>query len=116
MNPNVPTGNTTDIMRQYFEYLYSYYLGQTGQNYFIHWDILVGVLVGLGVLAGLFYAYTRWQRNTNTTREPYPLESYNGYIQEANGRVGPFLSVFFVLMFVWLVVTTLNDLIHGQIY
>lgn len=116
MNPDVPTGNSGEAVRQYFDYLYSHYLSQITQNYYIHWDTLLLVLLWIFVLAAGFYAYTRWQRATREPEEPYPVESYNGYIEESNGPVGTFLKLFFIGMFIWLVIHTVMDLIHGQIY
>jgi hypothetical protein len=117
MNPDdVPTGHTSDIVQKYYDYLYSHYLNQITQNYYIHWDTLAWVALWIFILAAGFYAYTRWQRYTRTPEEPYPLESYNGYIQEANGPVGPFLALFFIGMFVWLVIMTVLNLLNGQIY
>lgn len=116
MNPQVPTGNTSEIVHHYYNYLYNYWVNTLTQNYFIHWGTLGWVLLWLFVLAALFYAYTRWQRHTRAPKEPYPVESYNGYIQETNGPVGIFLTFFFIAMFLWLLSRTVLDLIHGQIY
>jgi hypothetical protein len=116
VNPEVPTGSTSQMVRQYYDYLYSHYLSQITQNYYIHWDILGWVILWIVVLAGAFFAYTRWQRYTSNPDEPYPLESYNGYIQESNGPIGTFLTIFFIVMFLWLLSRTIFDLIFGQIY
>ena len=116
MNRNVPSGNSGEVVRNYYNYLYSHYLQGITQNYFIHWDVLAWWLLWLVVLAGGFYAYTRWQRRTHAPQEPYPVETYNGYIQESNGPVGLFLKLFFAGMVIWLLVTTILDLVRGQIY
>lgn len=116
MNPEVPTGQTGEIVRQYYDYLYSHYLQQISQNYYIHWDTLLWVLLWVFALTAAFYAYTRWQRYTRAHDEPYPVESYNGYIEENNGPVGTFLKLFFIGMFIWLVILTILDLTRGQIY
>jgi hypothetical protein len=116
MNPNVPTGSSGEIARQYYDYLYSHYLQQITQTYYIHWDTLLWVLLWIFVLAAFFYAYTRWQRTTRQPKEPYPTESYNGYIEEGNGPVGTFLTLFFIAMFVWLVIMTVFAILRGQIY
>lgn len=116
MNRNVPTGHSGEVVRQYYNYLYSHYLQNITQNYFIHWDVLGWVTLWLIILAGAFYAFTRWQRRSHASQEPYPVETYNGYIQETNGPVGVFLRIFFATMFIWLLVTTILDLIRGQIY
>ena len=116
MNQNVPTGNTGEIVRNYYDYLYAHYLNGITQQFYIHWDVIAWVALWIFILAGAFFAYTRWQRYTRSRSEPYPVETYNGYIQEGNGPVGVFLKVFFVGMFLWLLVTTLHDLILGQIY
>jgi hypothetical protein len=114
--PNVPTGNTTAVMQQYYHYLYSYFLSGIKQNFYIHWDVLLWVLLWLFVLAGGFYAFTRYQRTTRADKEPYPVESYNGYIQEGNGPMGTFLTLFYIGMFLWLVAKTVTNLLFGQIY
>lgn len=116
MNPDVPTGNSGEVVRRYFEYLYDHYLSKLSQNTYIHWDVLLVVLIWVFGLATLFFVYTRWQRHTRQSKEPYPIESYNGYIEEANGPVGLFLTLFFISMvFVLLTITVLN-LLHGQLY
>lgn len=116
MNPDVPTGHTGEIVRDYYNYLYSHYLNQIAQKYYIHWDTLLWVAFWIFVLVAFFYAYTRWQRGTHESEEPYPVESYNGYIEESNGPIGTFLTLFFIGMFIWLVILTVMDLLHGQIY
>ncbi|MCA9903791.1 MAG: hypothetical protein KC547_08045 [Anaerolineae bacterium] len=116
MNPSVPTGNSDQIVQQYFHHLYSYYLDRIQQTYYIHWDIVFGVVFWVFVLVALFYFYSRWQRNTSNYKEPYPVESFNGYIQESNGPVGPFLTVFFIAMFLWILAVTILNLVNGQIY
>lgn len=116
MNQNVPTGNTGEVVRQYFDHLYSHYLQGIRQTDVIHWDTLGWFLLWFVILSGLLYAYTRWQRSTHAPKEPYPVESYNGYIQEGNGPVGRFLTLFFAIMVIWLVITTIISLTRGQIY
>ncbi len=116
MNPDVPTGHTGEIVRNYYNYLYEHYLSQFMQNTTIHWDTILWVGLWIFVLAAFFFAYTRWQRTSRSREEPYPIESYNGYIEEGNGPVGTFLTLFFVGMFIWLAILTVMDLLHGQIY
>ena len=116
MNPQVPTGNTSQVVQQYYYYLYNHWINALTQNYFIHWDILAWVGLWIFVLVAIFFAYTRWQRHTHAPQEPYPVESYNGYIQETNGPVGAFLTIFFIPLFVWLLARTIFDLLYGQIY
>jgi hypothetical protein len=116
VNPDVPAGNTGDIVRQYYEYLYHHYLSGITQTYYIHWDTILWVLFWLFILAGGFYAYTRWQHTSRSSKEPYPVESYNGYIEEGNGPVGTFLTLFFIGMFLLLVSFTVYNLLYGQIY
>jgi hypothetical protein len=116
MNPDVPTGDSGDIVRQYYDYLYSHYLGQIAQRTGVQEDTLLWVILWIFIFASLFYAYTRWQRTTRQQREPYPVESYNGYIEEGNGPVGTFLTLFFITMFIFLIIMTVLSLMHGQIY
>lgn len=116
MNNDVPSGNTGEIVRQYYEYLYNHYLVQLGQTYKIRPDLLLLVLFWVFILSVFFYAYTRWQRTTQSGEGLYPVESYNGYIQETNGPVGSFLTLFFIGMFVWLLLVTILDILNGQIY
>jgi hypothetical protein len=117
VNPEaVPTGNTSQVVEQYYDYLYSHYLAQITQTYSIHWDVLAWILFWVVLLAGLFYAYTRYQRYTHFAREPYPLESYNGYVSETNGPVGTFLAIFMTVIVVWLLLTTIYNRTYGQIY
>lgn len=114
-NP-VPTGNTTEAVQRYYTYLYSLWVGQLQQNFFIHWETIAWVVLWIFILAGGFFAFTRWQRYTHAPEEPYPVESYNGYIQETNGPVGAFLWIFFIAMFIWLLLMTISKLLVGQVY
>jgi hypothetical protein len=114
--PQVPTGDTTQIVQQYYNYLYAHFLGRLTQNYYIHWDTLLWVALWIFILVGGFFAYTRYQRTTRADKEPYAVESYNGYIQETNGPVGTFLTLFYIAMFIWLVAMTVSNLLVGQIY
>ncbi|MFN2198453.1 MAG: hypothetical protein ACK2UW_20195 [Anaerolineales bacterium] len=116
MNPDVPSGDTPEVVQRYYNYLYQNYLSHLNQNYYIHWDTILWVLLWIVILAGGFYAFTRWQRYTRQQKEPYPVESYNGYIQEGNGPVGPFLTIFFIVMIIWLIAMTISNLLVGQIY
>ena len=116
MEPDVPTGDTGEIVRQYYDYLYSHYLSQYQQNYTVHADTLLWVLFWVFILTAVLYAYTRWQRTTRAADEPYPVESYNGHIQEGNGPIGSFLTLFFIGIFIWLVLVTILNLLNGQIY
>lgn len=116
MNPNIPTGNNGEVVHKYYEYLYSNYLGHVAQNYYIHWDTVLWVVLWIFILSAGFFAYTRWQRYTRAEKEPYPVESYNGYIQEGNGPVGTFLTLFFIGMFLWILAMTISNLVVGQIY
>ncbi|GIV78031.1 MAG: hypothetical protein KatS3mg050_2425 [Litorilinea sp.] len=116
MNPQVPTGHSSEVIRDYYNYMYSYWLDKLDQTYFIHWDTLGWVLLWLFVLAAGFYAYARWQKTTHADQEPYPVETYNGYIQETNGPVGAFLTLFFIGMIIWLVTMTILNIQNGQLY
>lgn len=116
MNPNVPTGNTPEAVHRYFNYLFQHYLSNINQTYYIHWDTLLWVALWLFILSAAFFTYTRWQRTTRSEKEPYPVESYNGYIQEENGPVGKFLTLFFIAIFVWVLAMTISNLLVGQIY
>ncbi len=117
MTPNVPSGNTSEIVQQYYDYLYRIWLDRIGgQNFTIRVDVLAWVALWIFVMAAFFFVYTRWQRRTKADKEPYPVESYNGYIQESNGPVGSFLTLFYIGMFIWLVVMTVLNLVNGQIY
>lgn len=115
MNPDIPTGSSPEVVQAYFNYLYNIYLRQIDQTYYIHWATDAGILFWIVVLAVGLYLYTRWQRYTHNPEELYPVESYNGYIQETNGRVGPFLFIVFGVVVIWLIFLTADDLLNGQI-
>ncbi|MCA9986159.1 MAG: hypothetical protein KDE09_05630 [Anaerolineales bacterium] len=116
MNPQVPTGSSGEVVREYYQHLFSHYLNQFRQAYTIHADVLLWFLFWFVILTAGFFAYTRWQRTTRASQEPYPVESYDGHIQEGNGPVGPFLTIFFIAMAIWLIIVTVLDLLNGQIY
>jgi hypothetical protein len=117
MNPQIPTGNSSEVVQRYYDYLYQIWMNRFGgQNLQLNWEIFMWVALWLFVLVAGFYAYSRWQRHTRTDEEPYPVESYNGYIQEANGPVGKFLTLFYIGMFLWLLSMTILNLVNGQIY
>ncbi len=113
---DIPTGSSSEVVRDYFNHLYGQYLLQPTQNYYVHWDTILWFAFWVIMLIALFFFYTRWQRTSQAKKEPYPVESYNGYIQESNGPVGAFLTVFFIVMFVWALIITYMSLTRGQVY
>lgn len=116
MSSEVPTGSDEATVSDYYDYLYEHYLRQIDQTFdlepitLLWWGFWLALLVG-GVGAAVW-----WQRSTRATSEPYPVESYNGYITEGNGPVGGFLTVFFIGVVIWLLAITVAHLVQGQIY
>jgi len=114
---DVPTGDTPQEVQDYYDYLFSHWLSVTGgQTWLIDWGTVFWLGVWIVILAGVFGAYSYWQRYTRAHREPYPLESYDGHIQEMNGPVGPFLWMVFATVFFWAVLLTIVQIRNGQIY
>jgi hypothetical protein len=110
-----PTGNNTQTVQQYYDYLYNIYLNSLHQRYQIMWSGVLWVLFWLAVLAGLFFVWVKWGRGEKPA-DVYPVETYNGYISEANGDSGRFLIVFYIILITWLIVQTALDLTRGQLY
>jgi hypothetical protein len=113
---DVPSGSDGETVREYYDYLYSHYISEMGQTFrfdaagLLWWGFWVVILV-----AGIYLA-TRLQRSTRAPSEPYPVESYNGYITEANGPAGPFLLISIAGVVLWLIIITVYHLVQGQIY
>jgi hypothetical protein len=114
---DVPTGDSTQTVQAYYDHLYSHYLAQAfDQSWLLEWGNLLWVLLWLSALTAVFFAYSYWQRTTRAPKEPYPLESYDGHIQEMNGPVGPFLTLFFIGVALWLGLFTILKIMNGQVY
>lgn len=113
---DVPTGDDSSTISDYYDHLYDHYVSQITQTFDINPITLLWWAFYVFVLVTGVYAATRWQRNTRARREPYPVETYNGYISETNGPVGVFLSLFIVGIVAFLIVITVFHLIQGQIY
>ena len=112
----VPTGRDGPTVRAYFDYLYNVYLNRITQQFTIQWATFYWTVFWIALMIGSFFAATWWHKRVRAEREPYPVETYDGYISEANGPVGPFLKLFFIGMFLWAVGLTILHLIYGQIY
>lgn len=113
---DVPTGDSSATVQEYYQYLYAHYLGLFSQQVGINWTIFAWVLLWIVLMVGGFFFYTRYQRQTKQEREPYPVESYDGHIQEMNGPVGPFLWITFVTVAMFVLITMVLNLMNGQIY
>lgn len=114
---DVPTGDTPEKVNEYYAYLTKIWLERTGgQTFEIDWADHFWIGLWIFLLAGIFGVYSFWQRYTRAHREPYPIESYDGHIQEANGPVGGFLMLFFAGVFVWAVILTVLAIREGQVY
>jgi hypothetical protein len=116
MFSDVPTGNDGAAVSEYYDYLYNHYVSEINQTYQVNPTTLLWWGVFVVILVGSIYLATRLQRATRSRREPYPVESYNGYITEANGPTGPFLMIVFAGIVVWLLLITIFHLVQGQIY
>lgn len=111
----VPTGNTPEIVQQYYEYLLAHYINPVSQNIATNYAIVGATLAWVVVLAGLLFVYFRRVRSEKPGRL-YPVETYNGYISESNAGVGIFLYLFFALVVLWLLWITVSNLTQGQLY
>jgi hypothetical protein len=111
----VPSGNTPEIVEQYYQYLLAHYINPVSQNIATNWYLIGATLGWVAIISALGFIYFRKVRNEKPSRL-YPVETYNGYISESNGGVGVFLAVFFALVVVWLLFTMVSDLTQGQLY
>lgn len=111
----VPTGNTPEIVQQYYEYLLAHYISPVAQNTGTNW-IIIGVTLGwVGIVTGAIFIYFRRVRSEKPSKL-YPVETYNGYISESNAGTGIFLYIFFALVVLWLLYITISNLTQGQLY
>jgi hypothetical protein len=111
----VPSGDTPEIVEQYYEYLLQHYINPLAQNTGLNWIIVAVTLGWVAIVAALFFIYFRRSRSEKPS-QLYPVETYNGYISESNAGTGTFLFIFFALVVLWLLYTTISDLTMGQIY
>lgn len=111
----VPTGNTPEIIEQYYQYLLSHYINPVTQNITPNVMLEGAVFFWIIIVAGLIFVYFRRGRNEKPSRL-YPVETYNGYISESNADVGGFLWVFFALVVIWLLWITYSNITRGQLY
>jgi hypothetical protein len=113
---DVPTGSDGEAVSEYYDYLYNHYVTEINQTYRVNVTTLLWWGFFVVILVGSIYLATRLQRATRSRGEPYPVESYNGYITETNGPTGPFLMIVFGGIVVWLLGITIFHLVQGQIY
>jgi hypothetical protein len=113
--PPVPTGNTPEQVQAYYEHLLAQYINPVSQNLATNW-LLVGVTLGwVAIVTALFFIYFRRARSEKPSKL-YPVETYNGYISESNAGTGLFLYIFFALVILWVLYTTITNLTQGQLY
>ena len=113
--PPVPSGNTPEAVQAYYEYLLAHYISPVAQNITTNW-LLIGVTLGwVAIVVALAFIYFRRVRSEKPGKL-YPVETYNGYISESNAGTGLFLYIFFALVILWLLYTTISNLTQGQIY
>lgn len=113
---DVPTGNDSQTVQEYYDHLYEIYLSRLGETWTLQWNLFGWTALYIIILTAIFYVYTRWQRGTKSPNEPYPVESYDGHISEMNGPIGPFLWLFFIGMFGWVMLLMVLHITGGQVY
>jgi hypothetical protein len=111
----VPTGDTPEVVEQYYQYLLSHYINPIAQNVTPNWPLIAATLGWVAIVFGLVFIYFRRARNEKPSTL-YPVETYNGYISESNAGVGAFLFILFALVVLWLLWITISNLTQGQLY
>jgi hypothetical protein len=111
-----PTGDDGDTVRAYYDYLYSTYLDRMHQTFSVQprTFLLIGLFVV--VVGGSIAAIGRAQQPSTRSESPTPVETYDGYISEGNGRVGIPLVIAFIGIALWCLALTVFALMHGQVY
>jgi hypothetical protein len=111
----VPTGSSPEAVQAYYQYLLSFYINPVVQNVTTNWLIIGATMAWVAIVAGLVFIYFRRSRSEKPSTL-YPVETYNGYISESNAGTGLFLYIFFALVVLWLLYTTITNLTQGQLY
>lgn len=111
-----PTGSDGETVRAYYDHLYSTYLDHLHQTFSVQPStfLLIGLFVV--VVGGSIAVVASAQQSSTRSDSPTPVETYDGYISEGNGRVGVPLLIAFIGVALWCLVLTAFALMHGQVY
>lgn len=111
-----PSGSSDAVVEKYFDYLALQHLGNIEQTTSVNWlGLMEAFSFGGAFLIILYFFIYAWFARRKTG-DLYPLEVYNGYITERNGRVDAFNWALYVAIFVYGVFYIIVSLRFGQIY
>ncbi len=111
-----PSGSDGETVRAYYDYLFSTYLDRMHQNFSVRPGTFLLIGLFIVVIGGSIAIVAGAQQSSTRSDSPTPVETYDGYISETNGRVGTPLLVAFIGVALWCLVLTAFALMHGQVY
>ncbi len=114
----IPSGNTTQAAHQYYNYLWSVYLGSIPPDRTkILWSGPIYVFIFTFVLVFLFFLYTRYANRVHRTKgEMYGIMSFAGSILERIGPLSAFEVAFDLIIFAWAVYLIVIQVLNGYVY
>jgi hypothetical protein len=111
-----PTGSDGETVRDYYDYLFSNYLDRMHQTFSVQPGTFLLIGLFIVVIGGSIAVVGCAQQSSTRSESPTPVETYDGYISEGNGRVGTPLLIAFIGVALWCLVLTALALMHGQVY
>ncbi len=114
----IPTGNTNQNAHDFYNYLWSQYLGSIpAPRTSILWSGPFYIALFLVVLVLFFYLYSRYANRTHRKKgEMYGVMSFAGSILERIGPVSVFDAFIWIVIILWAAVYFFGSLLHSYVY
>ena len=114
----VPTGHSTQIVHDYYNYLYAtYYQHIPVYRTVILWREPVWIVFWALTLILFFWVYTRYLNSAHRKKgELYGVASFAGSILERIGVVEAFTYVVTAFFVAWAIYFIVTQIVHGQLY
>ena len=115
----IPTGNTTDVVTAYYNYLYTHYYAGIAVNRAegLLWSSLFLILIWAVVLILSFFLMTYYMYRVHRGEgELYEATSFAGAILERNGKVSVFAWILSGGLFLSAVYLGIRFIILGYLY
>lgn len=114
----VPSGNTSDLAKAFYNYLFAHALGVIpGDRTQILWTGPFWIAFFAFILILFFFFYSRYlQRVHRKKGELYGASSFAGSILERIGSVALFSKLVWTVIVLWALYFIVTQIMYGQIY
>ena len=110
----VPTGNSDEVIQQYYDYLWLRHLETYTQTYAINPVLMIIIYAILGAVLVLTYFFTYAWYARLPKGDLYPVEVFNGYLSERGSPVDAFNWAMYAILATFMVWYIIWNLIFGQ--